>query len=676
MAEFSNRPRPVPVTQMPQFPSTAALSDLYLKEGDIQAQSVRDIGEIQARTAQNVGTGISEGLGAAIQHYQEAPQREAEAAAKAADEERKRLDAEWEKNKRTYEMEVERPHKALQREEEILGFGEAVKQRERDAYTHTETIREDFREINDQYRAELGAAARNVLSSETFTVPQLEALKQHMDLADIESEGFFPCIESGDPTCKNLRNEIADLVRFSEEKVDPADLHRYRQNDFDPVSTSAAGAGVGGDRLPSTADQFREVMIAFTTEEAALAHFPENPPEVGMPIPAVYNLNEGGFQTKVGGPVISPTDDVKIIPASETEDQIRGDRGIARSVALGDALLKEVTTTRGRQRSRVATMANELRHEWGLPDIDFLNMEVNQKATMTWAQSMNSFPKLKWVSLARSVRETMTVARELAEKLKQGGLRPWNQAMRTLEKQTNLGVWNPEMGVLSGEAPEQIYSLLAAQYDAVVITLIELYANLMSGANAPTNQAFELAIESLDPNMSYRDMEGVLEILYREIAIREMSLRSQTPTLIDLDKAVAADMGSPALATTLNQADSVVYDDFGANTGEYMYDVGDKAYFSPAALRKEITKTLAGNPDVTPEQWERINTIDKGHFMELVETKDGGRHWKDADMSEKAPYDPNSRLMFQMQSNRPDIQGLTDALDFLTAPVRVAATPE
>ena len=181
---------------------------------------------------------------------------------------------------------------------------------------------------------------------------------------------------------------------------------------------------------------------------------------------------------------------------------------------------------------------------------------------------------------------------------------------------------------------------------------------------------------SLDPNMSYKDMEGVLEILYREIAIREMSLRSQTPTLIDLDKAVAADMGSPALATTLNQADSVVYDDHGANTGEYMYASGDKAYFSPDALRKEITKTLAGNPDVTPEQWEKINNIDKGYFMELVETQDGGRHWKKADMSEAAPYDPKSRLMFQMQSNRSDIQGLTDALDFLTAPVRVEVAPE
>ena len=105
MVEFSNRPRPV--TQMPQFPSTAALSDLYLREGDIQAQSVRDIGEIQARTAQNVGTGISEGLGSAIQHYQEAPKRKAEAERLAAAEARKVADAEWDEYTRKYTREVE-----------------------------------------------------------------------------------------------------------------------------------------------------------------------------------------------------------------------------------------------------------------------------------------------------------------------------------------------------------------------------------------------------------------------------------------------------------------------------------------------------------------------------------------------------------------------------------------
>jgi hypothetical protein len=605
MAEFSNRPRPVPVTQMPQFPSTAALSDLYLKEGDIQAQSAREIGQIQARTAQNVGTGISEGLEAAIQHYQEAPQRAEEA----------------------LEREQNRAWKEEVNAQARLGWDRAATTFEQGQTTYGQRQTE-FEQQQEDRLAGL-ATTEQEQAAKDLTAKQ-KAFGQAAWMAMSQSPGKITpqmqeaVTQQAEASGILLPPSLAATADWNSPQAFRALMSLYQQNT--PVS----------DQPDGVSEMIEWGQLHDPTEEDTTAP--------GSTMTASQRFMQSNFYNAED--VLDPQGNILLekdklhalvadlhtqtIPAIKTAEYPAG-ISLRELIDFGDLSAQDFETVKTQAQAldegrmlaldiqkrenlvgQTLNRVDVIRARRGDPVRYDLRDEIRRnKAIEDHNRQLNSGPRQRLFATMDSVQQTIELVNELAVELEQGDFSIWNKGIAWSEREFNLG--------LAESKASEDYAITATKYRTAVITLQELYAYLMSGTNAPLEIGFELSMAALDENMSMERMHAATNVVAKEISYRYNAFMNLVPQMFDYKDTVHRREREAPWTDPLQAA---VHNEIEIGSVEYFPWASIQQFLREQALWDEETiqgydkggqyMTYIGPQENTPMQWKIATAEEMG----------------------------------------------------------------
>jgi len=595
MAEFSNRPRPV--TQMPQFPSTAALSDLYLKEGDIQAQSAREIGGIQARTAQSIGTGISEGLEAAIQHYQEAPQRAEEAL------EREQNRAWKEKVNAQTVLGWNRDATTFKQGQTTYRQGQTTyRQQQEDRLTGlAKTEQEEATKDLTAKQKVFGRAAWMAMSQSPGKItPQM----QEAVMQQAEASGIL------------LPPSLAATADWNSPQAFRALMSLYQQNT--PVSEQPDGAS----------EMIEWGQLHDPTEEDTTAPGSTMTPSQRFMQSNFYNADD---VLDPQGNILLEKDklhalvadlETQTVPAIKTAEYPAG-IPLRMLTDFGDLSAQDFETVKTQAQALdegrmlaldIQKRENLVGHTLNRVDVirarrgddvryDLRDEIRRNKAIEDHNRQLNSGPRQRLFATMDSVQQTIELVNELAVELEQGDFSIWNEGIAWSEREFNLGLAN-------SKASED-YAITATKYRTAVITLQELYAFLMSGTNAPLEIGFELSMAALDENMSMERMHAATNVVAKEIAYRYNAYVNLEPQMYDYKDTVhrrqrEAPWTDPLQAAALNEI-----------------EIGSVEYFPWASTQQFLREQALWDE-------ETIQGYDKGgHYMTYIGPQENSKmQWK------------------------------------------------
>jgi hypothetical protein len=168
-------------------------------------------------------------------------------------------------------------------------------------------------------------------------------------------------------------------------------------------------------------------------------------------------------------------------------------------------LIPGLMSKRGGDFNRYFALADQLHQEQTGKKLNHVELLLDFEAAKRFTRSLNSPQMVRFQGLGKAVVNTIDEVHNLAKRLKQGGIRKWNQVKR----ESLLEVY--------GNTP---YSRDAVKYLAAVNTLKEEFASLAQGGYAPTGPAWELADKQINADFGVKDLDASLVEVQRLINYR------------------------------------------------------------------------------------------------------------------------------------------------------------
>lgn len=218
---------------------------------------------------------------------------------------------------------------------------------------------------------------------------------------------------------------------------------------------------------------------------------------------SIYSFNPTTGQTTAAGVVppharVFSTGQAGTTPQTDIESAVQG-------IMKGD-IAPDGTQVSYRDRTRVS---GELERK----GINSVKLQSDWIAIKTATKSMNNPQQLRMRQALESVQQSIPQLRQLSEEFDRSNWRPVSSTQLRL--------------ALTGTDPSK--RDLATRYIAQIRLMQDELAQGFMGGNSPTDRAFNLTVDILDPKYGGKQMSAALDQLETNLGIRMNAIRSTPP---------------------------------------------------------------------------------------------------------------------------------------------------